>query len=596
VTNEPARESLRVVVTGHVDHGKSTVVGRLLAETGALPQGKLDRIRSYCERNAKPFEYAFLLDALKDEQSQGITIESSRIFFKSGRRDYVIVDAPGHVEFLKNMVSGATQASAALMVLDAKEGIRENSRRHGYLLAMLGLRQIAVLVNKMDLVGYDEKVFLRLSQEYGAFLKELGVTAARFIPVSGLQGDNLAEPSPRMGWHRGGTVLAALDSFAAETSQSERPFRMPVQAVYKFTNEADARRVVAGSVESGSLAAGDDVVFYPSGKSGVVRAIEEFPSAGRVRVAAGMATGFSLNDEIYVRRGELAARRSEKPPLVATRVKVRLIWLGRSPLVPEKDYILKLGTARVGVRLESVSRALDASSLASREGAANVVRHEAAECVLQTAEPIAFDTAEENAVSGRFVLIDDHEICGGGLIEEALADDAAWHREKVLSRNIKWQYSFLPREEREESYGQKAALILITGARDSKRKEIAKALETRLFKDGRHVYFLGIGSALYGVNADIRDAGNQREDIRRLAEVAHILLDSGLLLVVSAAELKPDDLAIIETAIDPDRIETVWVGEHVSAGLAGKVYAVADEIEAALKAISSRLKARGFTK
>jgi bifunctional enzyme CysN/CysC len=371
---------------------------------------------------------------------------------------------------------------------------------------------------------------------------------------------------------------------------------MPVQDVYKFASSPEARRVVAGSVESGSLAAGEDVVFYPSGKSGVVRAIEEFPSTGRVRVCAGMATGFSLNDEIYVRRGEIAARRSEKPPLVATRVKVRLIWLGRSPLVPNKEYLLKLGTAQVGVRLESVSRALDASSLATRDGAANVARHEAADCVLQTAEPIAFDTAEENAVCGRFVLVDDHEICGGGLIQEALPDDSAWLREKVLSRNVKWQCSFLPREEREERYGQKAALILITGARDSKRKEIAKALETRLFKDGRYVYFLGIGSALYGVNADIRDAGNHREDIRRLAEVAHILLDSGLLLVVSAAELKPNDLAIIETAIDPDRIETIWVGEHLSAGLAGKVYAVADETEAALTAISSRLKARGFTK
>ncbi len=588
------RESLRVVVTGHVDHGKSTVIGRLLADTGALPRGKLERVRAYCERHAKPFEYAFLLDALKDEQSQGITIESSRIFFKSPRRDYVIVDAPGHVEFLKNMISGATQASAAILVLDAKEGVRENSRRHGYLLSMLGMRQIAVLVNKMDLVGCDEKAFKRLSAEYGAFLKKIGVRAAAFIPVSGLYGDNLSARSERMPWYKGETLLSTLDSFASEPSLDERPFRMPVQGVYKFSGDDSAGRVVAGSAESGTLSVGDEVAFYPSGKSSVVRAVEEFPPTKRTRIVAGMASGFSLAEQVYVKRGEIATRRSEAPPHVAARFKARLIWLGRRALSPGKDYLLKLGTARVGVRLEEVTRVLDASSLAADGRARSVARHQVADCVLRTSNLIAFDLAEENAPCGRFVIVDDFEISGGGLIQEVLPDASSLLHEKVLARNRKWQQSAIPKERREGRYGQKAALVLVTGARDSKRKEVAKELEARLFALGRHVYFLGIGSALYGVNADIRALDNHREDIRRLAEIAHILMDSGLIVIVGAAELTPDDLSIISAAIDPERLATAWVGSPAPAGLARSVLAVPSRTKEAVAAIQKRLQARGF--
>jgi bifunctional enzyme CysN/CysC len=591
VTAAAPRESLRVVVAGHVDHGKSTLIGRLLADTGVLPRGKLERVRAYCERHAKPFEYAFLLDALKDEQSQGITIESARVFFRSPRRDYVIVDAPGHVEFLRNLIGGATQASAALLVLDAKEGIQENSRRHGCLLAMLGVRQIAVLVNKMDLAGYGEQEFRRLAADYGAYLQGLGVRPACFIPVSGLHGDNLAARSERMAWYRGPTLLEALDAFAPEAPASSRPFRMPVQGVYKFGGDG-ARRVVAGTVESGTLAPGDEISFYPSGKSGVVRAIEEFPPAERGRVSAGMATGFSLVGQVYVKRGEIAARRGEKPPLVASRFRTRLVWLGSEPFAPGKDYVLRSGTARAKVRLEEVARVLDASPGGGGERA--VRRHEIADCVLRTSGVIAFDPAEENAACGRFVIVDGHEVCGGGLIQEALPDASSRLHEKVFSRNRKWQESIIPRERREERYRQKAALVLVTGARDSKRKEAAKELEARLFEAGRHVYFLGIGSALYGVNADLREAGNHREDIRRLAEIAHILMDSGLLLVVSAAELTLDDLDIIRAALDPERIETVWVGDAAGAAVAQEALVVPDRTSDAVAAILARLRARGF--
>lgn len=210
---EQKQEKMNIVIVGHVDHGKSTVIGRLLADTGSLPQGKLESVKRDCERNAKPFEYAFLLDALKDEQSQGITIDTARCFFRSSLREYIIIDAPGHIEFLKNMISGAARAEAALLVIDAKEGIRENSKRHGYLLSMLGIRQVTVCVNKMDLVGYSEQVFRDIETTYRAFLKQVGLEPRAFIPIAAREGENMTQPSSKLSWYKGPSVLGMLDTF-----------------------------------------------------------------------------------------------------------------------------------------------------------------------------------------------------------------------------------------------------------------------------------------------------------------------------------------------------------------------------------------------
>ncbi|HEX2251161.1 MAG TPA: GTP-binding protein [Gemmatimonadales bacterium] len=267
---------MNIVIVGHVDHGKSTVIGRLLADTHSLPEGKLEQVRAQCELNSKPFEYAFLLDALKDEQAQGITIDAARVFFKSRRRHYLILDAPGHIEFLKNMITGAARAEAALLVIDAAEGVQENSRRHGYMMSLLGIRQLAVVVNKMDLVGWDRGVYDRIVREYGAFLSQVGIEPACFIPVSARSGDNIAEPSDHLPWHQSPTVLEALDAFRSEPPPIDRPFRMPVQDVYKFTKQGDDRRIVAGTIDTGTVNVGDAIIFYPSGKKSRVKTIEAF--------------------------------------------------------------------------------------------------------------------------------------------------------------------------------------------------------------------------------------------------------------------------------------------------------------------------------
>ena len=463
------------------------MVGRLLADTGVLPQGKLEQVREACERSGRPFEYAYLIDALKDERSQGITIDAARVFFKSAARHYLINDAPGHIEFLKNMVTGASRAEAALLVIDAFEGIRENSRRHGYLLGMLGINKIVVLVNKMDLVDYRQEVFEQIGSEYTAFLNGLGLQPQDTIPVSGMQGDNITQPSPRMPWYHGGTVLSTLDALKTEPPLIGKPFRMAVQDLYKFSVYGDSRRIIAGRVSSGSVRTGDELIFYPSGKRSTLRSIEAFSAPPQLAVECGQSAGFCLDEQIYIQRGEIAVRADEPAPRVSTRLRASLFWLGREPLKLNTDYILKLGSTRVKARVEEIHHILDAGQvdqpdLIEPQGeTVQIKRHMAAECTFSLSRAIAFDLAVEMKDTSRFVIVDDYEICGGGIVLEDLDDADKWARDLTMVRNTKWVKSLLTHDERAEHYNQRASLVLITGERGAGRKTIASQLEASLF-------------------------------------------------------------------------------------------------------------------
>ncbi len=419
-----SREQMNIVVVGHVDHGKSTVVGRLFADTGSLPEGKLEAVRKECARTGKPFEYAFLLDALSDEQDQGITIDTARSFFKTERRDYIIIDAPGHIEFLKNMISGAARAEAAVLVIDAKEGVRENSRRHGYLLSMLGIRQIVVCVNKMDLVDRSEERFRAIEKEYREFLKGIGAAEPRqFIPVSAVNGENLAVKSTRMEWHLGPMLLECLDAFEKAPPKADRPLRLPVQAVYKFVSQGDDRRIVAGRIESGRVRVGDRVVFSPSNKVSTIKSIEAFNAPERTDIDAGWSTGFTLSEEIYVTRGEIMSHEATAP-LVSTRLRANLIWLGKRPLEKGRDYKLKIHTQALPVRLLEIRKVIDASAKdAGAQAKDHVGRHDVADVVLETRQPVAFDEIGQNEATGRFVLVDGYDIAGGGIVTAAERDE-----------------------------------------------------------------------------------------------------------------------------------------------------------------------------
>lgn len=589
------KEDMNIVIVGHVDHGKSTLMGRLLADTDSLPEGKLEQVKETCRRNSKPFEYAFLLDALKDEQSQGITIDTARCFFKTEKRDDIILDAPGHIEFLKNMITGASRAEAALLMIDAKEGVQENSRRHAYMLSMLGIRQIAVVINKMDLVDYDEKVFESVKAEYLEFLKEINITPKFVLPVSSFMGENIVKKSDKMPWYDGMCVLEVLDEFECEEDHANQPFRMPVQDVYKFTRNGDDRRIVAGTIETGTIRAGQEVVFYPSGKRSHIKNIEVF-NADPIEVGVpNMAIGFTTVEQIYITRGELMTIAGEQPPKTASRIAANIFWLGKKDLVPGKVYFLKIGAEKVKMELEKVKGVINSSNLSSTDEKQAVGRNEVAECILRTDKPIAFDLVEDIAGTSRFVIVDEYEIAGGGIITEALEDEEQELRESTMLRNYKWATSDISVEERIEHYAQKPTMVLVTGPAQVGKKKLAKLLEMELMKRGRFVYYLGMGSFLYGVGADTKKATVQdhTEQIRRFGETANLLLDAGMILVVSATGLTQSDYKIMKTVIERE-FEIVWVGDELTTDISPDMQLPPKDYEVGIRKIMDMLKESGF--
>jgi bifunctional enzyme CysN/CysC len=548
---EAQRDQMNVVIVGHVDHGKSTVVGRLLADTGALPQGKLDAVKRECERTGKPFEYAFLLDALIDEQDQGITIDTARCFFKSDKRDYIIIDAPGHIEFLKNMISGAARAEAAVLVIDAKEGVRENSRRHGYILSMLGIRQVIVCVNKMDLVGNREATFHAIEQEYRAFLEGIGaVRPERFIPVSAILGENLAARGAGMPWYTGPTLLETLDGLTKAPPKIDQAMRMPVQAVYKFTSRGDDRRIIAGRVEAGQVRIGDKVVFSPSNKVSTIKSVEGFNTPPRDRIEAGWSTGFTLSEEIYVTRGEVMSH-SERAPLVSTRLRTNVIWLGKKPFTAERDYKLKLGTAAVPVRIHRILKVIDASALGSVLEKDHIGRHDVADVILETRQPVAFDMTADCEATGRFVIVDGYDVAGGGIVTAAVADELKDLRAEARTRDFNWVAGGVSSEQRAQRFGHRAALIMFVGPAGVGKHRYARALEKALFDRGRNIYMLDGKNVLLGVDHDLWVDAAQSELVRRFGEVAHLLLNSGLLVVSTTNAIGLADARAVQSLI-PD--------------------------------------------
>lgn len=560
-----AREQMNIVIVGHVDHGKSTVIGRLLADTGSLPEGKLESVKEYCRKNSRPFEYAFLLDALKDEQAQGITIDTARCFFKTGKRDYIIIDAPGHIEFLKNMVTGASRAEAALLVIDAKEGIKENSKRHGHIVSMLGIRQVVVLVNKMDLVDFDKDVFNTITAEFTEFLNKVNIKPINYIPISAFNGDNIAARSANTLWYDGPTVLEQLDGFVNKKENRELPFRMPVQGVYKFTEEGDDRRIVAGTALSGSVSVGDEVIFLPSQKKSVVKSIEGFNTAPKTTVYADEATGMTLTTQIYIKPGELMVKASEKQPTVSSRFRANIFWVGKAPLIKNKNYKLKIGTMRIAVKLVEILSIIDAAELSVDTFKDQVERHDVAECILETAKPIAFDPISEIELTGRFVIVDNYEISGGGIILEGVSDSDNTLLEHIKDREFLWEKGSISQEKRNEAYGHKSKFIVITSGSEENEKviqDIGKELEYKLFQIRYKAYYLGVSSLLNGLASDrANDYEGRDEHIRQIGELARIFTDSGQIFITSIFNLDDYEAEKLKLLNQPNEILVLSVGE-----------------------------------
>ncbi|HEV2172368.1 MAG TPA: GTP-binding protein [Nitrospira sp.] len=595
VPSKPS-ESLNIVIVGHVDHGKSTLLGRLYADTGSLPDGKLEKVRAICRQQGKEFEYAFLFDAFLEEQEQGITIDTARTFFIWKGRQYIIIDAPGHKEFLKNMISGAARAEAALLLIDALEGVKEQSKKHGYLLSLLGVRQFAVAVNKMDLVGYRQDVFEGIEKEYREFLGQFGAVPEQIIPVSAKLGDNIANRSQAMAWYKGPTVLDILSLFKKETARSEQPLRFPVQDVYKF----DARRILAGRIAAGRLTIGDHLVFSPSNKRANIRSIEAFniepvPTAAE----AGHSVGITLDEQIFVERGEIATHQDQLP-LVSTGFKANLFWLGKRPLEKNRKYLLRVATKEVDCEVAAIHRIIDTMDLSQQQGSTAVNRNQVAELTLRTKTPVAFDLSSSFEATGRFVLVDDYDIAGGGIVTELVRDDQEFFREEARRRDFAWVKGEVGIEERAQQYGHRAAIVLITGGRHTGKSFLAKRLEARLVADGRHAYLLDGENLRRGLDADLSEGerGQTTEMARRYGEVARLLADTGLIVVSTT---NPFGMGYIEAAqairtlVHPTPVISVHMSKAPEEVLpnAEIILSGPADFDAATKRILDELKRRG---
>jgi len=531
--NGTTRPLVRIVIVGHVDHGKSTLVGRLLHETGSLPEGKLEMLKAVSARRGMPFEWSFLLDALQTERDQGITIDTTQISFRTRSRDVVLIDAPGHAEFLRNMITGASQADGAVLIIDALEGVRDQTRRHGYLLHLLGVKQVAIVVNKMDRVDFSAARFREISDEISAHLIGLGVTPRAVIPISARDGDGVAERTANIQWYDGPTVVEALDALEPARPLEQLALRLPVQAIYKF----DDRRIVAGRIESGSLAAGDEIVIMPAGKIARIRTIEGWPLTPLTeRQAAGRSVGITLDRELFIERGDVIAHVGSSPR-DTSRIHARIFWLHDKPLVTGASILVRLGTRETRATVVAIEKAVDPGELESVE-ATSIARNHVGEIDISLAQPLAADSYTDNPRTGRLVIEIQGRIAGGGLV---LSVDAG---QRAVPIDIVPVESALRPDERSARYRHNGAVIWLTGLPGSGKSTLALALERRLFGRGGSPVLLDGDTLRAGLNSDLGFSATDRtENIRRLAEVATHLARNGHIAIVAAVSPSRQDRA-----------------------------------------------------
>ncbi|RMH10102.1 MAG: adenylyl-sulfate kinase [Nitrospirae bacterium] len=595
----PVRGRMNIVIVGHVDHGKSTLLGRLYADTGSLPEGKLEKIQAICRQQGKEFEYAFLFDAFLEEQQQGITIDTARTFFQWDGRQYIIIDAPGHKEFLKNMVSGAARAEAALLVIDALEGVREQSRRHGLLLSMLGVRQVTVVVNKMDLVGYRHDTFESIKKEYQEFLAGLNVTPQYVIPASAKLGDNIVQRSRAMAWYTGPTVLESLGLFSSEVARHEKPLRFPLQDVYKF----DARRILAGRVTAGRITVGDRLIFSPSNKTAMVRSIEAFNvEPPPIQAEAGQSIGITLDEQIFVERGEIVSH-EDSLPLVSTTFRANLFWLGRRPLDIHRPYVVRLATQEEECEIVAIHRLVDATNLSAaspeHEPIHQVQRNEVAEVTIRAKTPLAFDLYADFDSTGRFVLVDNYDVAGGGIITAMIPDRHEQLRTEARLRDFAWVKGDVSPEDRAMHYGHRAAVVLLTGPDTAGKAFLARKLESVLVAEGRHAYLLDAANLRRGLDADLHEGNEAAEVVRRYGEVARLLVDTGLLVISTTNPFSlPTEQIVpaLQTLIHPVPLLAVYMSREATDSVpeADLVFTGPEDFDALTHHILDALKRKGI--
>ena len=406
-------ETLKFVIVGHVDHGKSTLIGRLLYDTNFLPADKIEEIKRVSQQLGRETEFAYLLDHLEEERLQGITIDTTQVFFKTEKRQYVIIDAPGHVEFVRNMVTGASQADAAVLIIDVQEGVREQSRRHAYIVSLLGLKQVIVVLNKMDLVNFSRERFNEVKEEMVKFLDSINMEAIFYIPISAMKGDNIVNNSDKMDWYKGPHFLESLNIFKNRGSDKDKPLIFPVQDVYKI----DSKRIIVGRIEAGVIERGCPIKILPGSQITRVHSIERFLEKND-RAYAGQSVGITAEDAPFITRGDVICF-PDREPVLTDKFHANIFWMAKQDFIKGERITIRCATQETTCVIETIKKRINSSTLEVIQGDGNVLRNlEAGEVIVKTKKPIVLKSFNDVCELGRFVLVQDENISAGGIVTD----------------------------------------------------------------------------------------------------------------------------------------------------------------------------------
>jgi bifunctional enzyme CysN/CysC len=520
---QEGKDLLRFLTCGSVDDGKSTLIGRLLYDTKLIFEDQLATLETDSRKHGTTgddIDFALLVDGLEAEREQGITIDVAYRFFATPKRKFIVADTPGHVQYTRNMATGASTADLAIVLVDARQGVLQQTRRHSFIASLLGIRHVVLAVNKIDLVGFDQAVYDRIVDDYRAFAKDLGFATLTPIPMSARYGDNVTQRSQKMGWHDGPTLLEHLETVPLAAGDARRPFRFPVQYVNRPNLDF---RGFAGTVASGSIAQGDQVVVAKSGKPSRIRRIVT-ADGDLASACEGQAVTIVLEDEIEVSRGNMLVA-PEARPHVADQFAANIVWFDEHALMPGRSYILRSETDQMNATVTELKYRVDVNTFA-HEAAKSLDMNDVGVCNISTQTPLVFDAYGDNRVTGAFILIDrmTNATAGAGMILHPLR----------RASNVHWQALDVDRKARAELKHQKPAVLWFTGLSGSGKSTIANLLEKKLHAGGRHTYILDGDNVRHGLNRDLGFTEEDRvENIRRVAEVARLMADAGLLVLVS---------------------------------------------------------------
>ena len=515
-----------IVIVGHVDHGKSSFIGRLLYDVGEIKNDKLIELKKASKKRGVDFEFAYLLDALRDERDQGITIDTTRIFFKSNKRKYVFIDAPGHKEFIRNMISGASSADIAILIVDVSEGVKQQTKKHTYLLKLLGIEEIIIVFNKMDKINYDEKKFLEIKSELNLFLSNIEVECHSSIPISSKFGDNLIKKCNKMLWYKGKPFIKILDEFQTKKNLLSNHIRFPVQDIYKVGD----KRVIVGKIESGRISQGTELLFLPSNEKARVKTLEIWPNADK-EYFKGDSIGFTLDEPIFVDKGNLASD-LKTPPKLMNRFEANVFWLSEEKINFKKKYTMKINTGVYEVFINKVKNVLNTDNLELKTNT-TVSKNDVCELVIHSSHLIPMDDYFFFKITARFCLLDDMQIVAGGIIDLKNYPD---QREKIfnLGNNVIPENYNINEIDRAIKFNHRPGIIWLTGLSGAGKSTIAKNVEKKLFDRNFNIFTLDGDNLRIGLNKNLNFSPEDRtENIRRTSEVAKLFTQAGFIILVS---------------------------------------------------------------